>query len=122
MKFVVYILKLEGGFYYVGRTTEVNLHSRLNAHKKGDGSKWTSIHRLMRVIGIIHTDDFFREDNETKRLMMLYGVDRVRGGAYAREHLPDFQVRALTYELRSYNQQCYNCGSNTHFISHCPSL
>lgn len=121
MEFVVYILELEGGFYYVGRTKELNLPDRLDAHKKGHGSKWTSLHRPTHVRYIYHTDDIFREDLETKRLMLIYGIDRVRGGAYSRECLPEFQIRALEYELRGCEQLCYRCGSNTHFIAQCPT-
>ena len=121
MSFFVYILKLTDGCYYVGRTGFSNLQSRIYAHKNKNGSAWTSLHHVVSVLCAYETDDVFKEDCETKRLMLKYGIHKVRGGAYSTIHLPDFQLRALEYELRSCSQLCYRCGSNTHFVSNCPN-
>lgn len=121
MSFIVYILKLEDGYYYVGRTKLLNLNKRIQAHKHGRGSAWTKLHRFIDVVHIRQTDNIFMEDYLTKRLMLKYGISHVRGGAYSMVTLPDFQEQALNYELRSCAQLCYNCGSNTHFIAGCNS-
>ncbi len=119
MSFIVYILELADSHYYVGRTNITNLSKRIAAHKKGKGSSWTSLHKFIRVKSVHNTDNIFMEDYATKRLMLKHGINKVRGGAYSMITLPDFQIRALRYELRSCAQLCYKCGSNTHFVSRC---
>ncbi len=121
MSFIVYTLELADGHYYVGRTKIGNLRERIRAHRSGSGSMWTRKYNPVRLNNMKYTDDVLLEDCETKRLMLKYGIDKVRGGAYTMVDLPDFQLRALQYELRSCTQSCYICGSNTHFALQCPN-
>ncbi len=121
MSFVVYTLELTDGHYYVGRTKIGNFKERMNAHRRGTGSAWTKMYKPVRLHDMQYTDDILLEDCSTKRLMITHGIDKVRGGAYTMVDLPDFQLRALQYELRSCTQSCYTCGSNTHFAIHCPN-
>lgn len=124
----IYVLRLADSCFYVGRTKPENLEARIDAHQKSKGASWTSIHKVLAVEGVYHSNDLMTcsddfedllEDMITKKLMLTHGIDKVRGGAYAMSTLPDFQVQALRHELRSCMQQCYNCGSNTHFIASC---
>lgn len=76
----VYVLLLEGNYYYIGFTE--NLSQRLEAHFKGEGAKWTQLHKPVRVIDISPETNDWQEDFTTLCMMRKYGIDRVRGGIW----------------------------------------
>ena len=78
---LVYVLKLEDGCYYVGVST--NLNVRLAQHLDGTGAKWTRLHN---VIGIeeVRFGNRTTEDLVTKEYINKYGSDKVKGGSYTR--------------------------------------
>ena len=51
----VYVLELEHGKYYVGKTT--NVPRRFKQHLSGSSSIWTRMFRPIRIINIIHECD-----------------------------------------------------------------
>ena len=83
-KSYVYVLHLEGGFYYVG-TTE-NLSKRLHDHFCGNGSAWTQLHRPVAVIEIVEGGKV-EEKTTTLRYMAKHNWERVRGYAWSQANL-----------------------------------
>jgi len=41
MSFAVYVLELQGGFWYVGKFPYQKLQDRIDKHRCGDGAAWT---------------------------------------------------------------------------------
>ena len=78
---MVYVLELEDDCWYVGITH--NLNMRYAQHLSGDGAVWTKMHPPKRIHAVYTEDATFKLENEvTKKLIDIYGVDKVRGGAW----------------------------------------
>jgi hypothetical protein len=81
---LVYTLELEDDCFYIGWTN--NLNTRLFQHFNGEGSKWTKAHKPIKLINVI-IGGKSEESEETLRLMYIHGRDKVRGGAYTKQHI-----------------------------------
>lgn len=116
MSSIIYVLKLDGGKWYIGRTQDIN--SRFAAHMSGSGSAWT---REYKPISIHHQfeGDNFDEDKTTKQYMSEYGIDNVRGGSYVTINLSKEQRKSIMAELRMADNKCMKCGQLGHFIKNC---
>ena len=114
----IYILKLKNNKYYVGKSQDPT--KRFVEHLSGSGSSWTKLHEPIEIINIIPNADNFEENNQVKKLMLIHGIDNVRGGSYTQIELSVEQKNTLQTELRSAQDLCVNCGSNKHFIKDCP--
>ena len=85
--FRLYVLELEQGKYYVGLSH--NVQKRFQMHKNGEGAEFTKIYKPIRVLKNVttyattYTVAGQYEDNETIKLMKLYGRENVRGGRYS---------------------------------------
>lgn len=115
---VIYILKLEHSKIYVGKTG--NVHERIIQHIKGQGSEWTKIHKPLiplqyKVKGVQTLVD---EDATTEEYMLKYSIENVRGGSYSEIILPKSSLETLEKKMRTFNNQCYNCGGK-HLMSNC---
>lgn len=113
----LYILQLENGKYYVGKTDDVA--KRYSEHKSGRGSEWT---RLYKPIKMLETRKVISEEDEnatTKELMKKYGIDNVRGGSFVQKELPDFVKKTLELEQRGNTDACFKCGSADHWAKDC---
>lgn len=106
----VYILELENGKYYVGSTT--NRKRRIQQHIKRRGSKWTRMHKPIRVLReyrrIPSKFVLGMESRITAECMLEYGVNNVRGSMFCstREfHVGD--ISALTKFIGHYNDLNY---------------
>lgn len=117
MNTIIYILKLQNNKYYVGKTT--NFEKRKIQHINGTASYWTKKYKIISVEKIIPNSSIFDEDRYTKEYMNKYGIDNVRGGAYVRINLDNYQKQLLQKELWNANDLCIKCGSKTHFIKNC---
>lgn len=113
----IYILKLKGGKYYVGKSD--NPVKRYQEHLNGSGSSWTKKYKPVSVEKIIEKASPFDEDRYVKQYMSKYGIDNVRGGAYVLEVLPDFQEEALKSEIWGATDKCTKCGRSGHWAKDC---
>ncbi len=113
----LYILQLEEGKYYVGKTD--NLSHRYEQHKNGRGSEWTKLYKPIEILETRPIKSRDDETNTTKELMRKYGVENVRGGAYCQVKLPDYVRRTIELEHRGNTDACYKCGSIGHFAVNC---
>ena len=77
----VYTLELEGGFFYVGHSLDVE--SRIAGHFLGNGAgaKWTDLHGPRRVLSVVPGDTLL-ENLTTLALMVQHGHECVRGGKW----------------------------------------
>lgn len=113
----IYILRLEGGYYYVGKSN--NPMRRYEEHVSGTGTAWTRAHRPISIEKVIPDASPFDEDRYVKEYMNTYGIDKVRGGAYVQEVLSEFQKEAIQVELWAANDKCTTCGREGHFAVTC---
>ena len=113
----IYVLKLEHGKYYVGRS--VDPIKRYQEHLNGTGSSWTRLHEPISFLETRPEHSILDEDKLTKEYMLKYGMDHVRGGSYVTTELSAAQRTAIQTELRSAQGQCTRCGRTGHFIKDC---
>ncbi|KAG5182872.1 hypothetical protein JKP88DRAFT_152434, partial [Tribonema minus] len=115
---VVYTLKLRGGKYYVGFTT--NLPKRLEQHFTGtDGAMWTKHYPMERVVNIEYNGNKFKEATATLMLMAIHGLNNVRGGSYITARFTPEERRAIEKQLWGATDACLKCGDPTHFAADC---
>jgi predicted GIY-YIG superfamily endonuclease len=113
----IYVLRLEGGMYYVGKSE--NVYKRYEEHLNGNGSAWTKKYKPLSLEKTIENVSPFEEDKTTKEYMAIYGIDKVRGGSYTSMTLSEEQEDALRHELRASSDKCYKCGKAGHFANTC---
>ena len=120
----IYVLNLEGGFYYVGRVEggaeEVQRRFEQHCSGSGEGAVWTRAHK---PIDILEAKEGTAEDEDAKvhELQRLYGEDRVRGGSYSQMKLAPRRGRSELRELEARGAQssCFKCGFKSHFAKKC---
>lgn len=113
----IYILRLEGGRYYIGKTN--NLIKRYEEHLNGNGSAWTRKYKPISLEKTISNASPFDEDKYTKEYMSKYGIEKVRGGSYVEVDLDDLQKESLNREIWGAKDCCTNCGKKGHFVKDC---
>lgn len=113
----IYVLRLRGGKYYVGKTD--NVEKRFQQHVNGSGASWTRKHKPIAIERIIKNASAFDEDKVTKEYMAKHGLDNVRGGTYVTEVLSDAQEDALNGEIWQAKGCCTQCGRKGHFARSC---
>jgi hypothetical protein len=127
---ILYVLRLEGGNYYVGKTTNFRgaMHQhRTAAYADAHFRAWTTLHRPVdgedaieekRVMdGEVGTE----ETNLTLKYMARHGMERVRGGVYCRAVLSEADLAAITMQLKGAGDKCYSCDGPGHFARDCQS-
>jgi len=115
----IYALELETSKYYIGKTSRY-VSIRFQEHTSSKGSEWTSMYKPVRIIEQYHSDSQFEEDILTKKYMMKYGIDNVRGGSYTKIVLDEWQIKSLEHEFKSVSDCCFKCGEKGHFAEVCP--
>lgn len=118
----IYVLKLENDKYYVGRSGNAN--KRIEDHFGNDNSKksaWTRKHKPISIVEVFMNCDVFDEDKYVLKYMKEYGIENVRGGSFSQIVLPDNEIATISKMLQGADDQCYNCGSNEHFVNECDS-
>lgn len=140
----IYILKCQNDKFYIGKTSR-SIEERIQEHGifsgsssglagwtgsafsgsgltgSASGSAWTRLHKPIHLIDSFEEKSIFDEDNTTKKYMMKYGIQNVRGGSYATIELTKNQILFLKREFRGIRGKCYSCGGN-HYISDCKKV
>ncbi len=117
----IYALQLASNKYYVGKTYRDEM-SRVLEHFESNGSEWTKIYKPISILETYSTENSFEEDNLTKKYMIKYGIDNVRGGAYTKIQLEEWQIKSLEHEFKSVTDACFKCGQIGHFSNECKQL
>ena len=117
----VYVLRLSGCHFYVGKTD--NLDNRLQAHREGHGSAWTRKYPMLSLDEI-----FAAPDNASLEQLELFttveqmkkrGIHRVRGSCFSQ---PEFSNNDLIFAQRlicTVSNWCFKCGSQRHVQGRC---
>jgi hypothetical protein len=113
----IYILKLEDGKFYVGKTNDPK--SRIKAHMELYGSAWTSLYKPIRVIEVVPNCDNFDEDKYTLKYMKIHGTNNVRGGSFCEPELSDENLVTIDRMINGASDKCYRCGRKGHFVNNC---
>ena len=100
---LTYVLKLEGGYFYVGRTDDLN--KRYAEHADGKGAEWTKLHPPVTIYRVYLGNV---EDIITDKFRDKYGNHMVRGGAYVSVLDP--------------NKKCFNNASSEYGIAEVHAL
>jgi len=117
---MIYVLRCEGDKYYVG-STEKTVEDRFMEHQL-NSNKWVQTYRPKDIVEKFECDEKYRyllEDYHTKRYMLKYGIENVRGGSYSSFNLCSCTLFSLTRELRSGENKCFKCGGD-HYAKVCP--
>ena len=116
-KILIYVLLLNDNCYYIGKTTK-HVDERFNEHMKGSAA-WTTLHTPIKIIETLNTTNPMEEDSVTKKYMLKYGIENVRGGSYTKITLDDWMIQALKHEFSSIDNCCYKCKKPGHFANEC---
>ena len=81
---LTYVLELENGNFYVGKST--NLNVRFGQHWTATGSKWTRLHKPVKVLHVFLGD---KERSMTLMMMNKHGWEKVRGGPWCRVEMKE---------------------------------
>ena len=93
----LYVLKLDAGKWYIGRTA--NVERRFQQHRDGTGAKWTGLHRPISIElsrPLLSEED---EDRTTRDYMVKYGIYNVRGGKYCAVELKSWNIQQIHTDI-----------------------
>jgi hypothetical protein len=113
----IYVLRLQQGKYYIGKTNHPKF--RLENHFHSNGSEWTKLYRPIKVIELIPNCDDYDEDKYTRKYMDKYGMNNVRGGSFVSVKLEKQTIDALRQMERGTKDKCFTCGKEGHFANNC---
>jgi hypothetical protein len=113
----IYVLQLEQGKYYIGKTN--NPQFRLESHFNSNGSEWTKLYKPIKVIAINPNCDDYDEDKITRQYMDKYGINNVRGGSFVSVKLEKSTIDLLKQMSNGTNNKCFICGKRDHFAKNC---
>lgn len=117
----IYILKLEGGRYFIGKTE--NLEKTIQDHRNGCVCDWTSMYKPIKIETVLDLLNPMDEDWYVKEYMYWFGIENVRGGSYSSITLAKEQVESLQMQIwgstRYPSNPCFRCGRVGHFTSTC---
>jgi hypothetical protein len=113
----IYILQLEQGKYYIGKTS--NPQFRIESHFNLNGSSWTIKYKPIKLIKLIPNCDDYDEDKYTRIYMDKYGIKNVRGGSYVKIELDTTTITHLQQMSNGTNNKCFLCSKEGHFAKDC---
>lgn len=107
-KWYIYVLGLQDGKYYVGKTT--NPAMTMHEHGTENGCEWTKIYKPEIILEMFEEDSYDEDstdkiDETVKKYMSKYGIDHVRGGSYVTVALPRQDRALLQKEIRIAEQK-----------------
>ncbi len=114
----IYVLKLENNKFYIGKTNN-HVGIRFSQHKNDKSCSWTAKYPPVELLETIKSNDDLDEDKITKKYMMKYGIENVRGGSYTKVELDDWMIKSLEHEFTSVKDICYNCNERGHLYRNC---
>lgn len=113
----IYVLELEEGKYYVGKTLYPEF--RLDQHFNSTGAEWTKKYKPLQILQIIPDCDDFDEDKYTLKCMEQYGINNVRGGSFCEIKLSENNIEIIKKMINSSTDKCFICGEKGHFAKEC---
>lgn len=87
----LYVLKLEGGRYYIGKTD--TLAGCFQEHLHGRMGTWT---QKFPPIRIEHTQSYGRVEDMVKHYMREYGINYVRGDGFETEFTKERELQLIS--------------------------
>ncbi len=115
----IYVLKCSNDKYYVGKTKN-DINTRFLQHVSGENNcAFTSKYSPIEIIENYSSSDPLDEDKTTKKYMMKYGIENVRGGSYTKLELEKWQIQSLEHEFISVSDLCFKCKKSGHFALDC---
>lgn len=80
---MTYVLSLEDGNYYIGRSEFLN--RRIAQHINNQGARWTKLHSVTGLVEVALGD---KEVDLTQKYCKLYGREKVRGAHWCQVSTP----------------------------------
>jgi hypothetical protein len=96
----IFLLELEHGKFYAGASSDPV--KALEEYREGlhvFGSRWTQIHRPVRLREVVRVARVEELDVYVRKWMLQYGVENVRGGSWSSPRLTDKDRQVLSIEL-----------------------
>lgn len=121
----IYILQLEDGKYYVGKTNHTM--QRFNQHNDGKGAKWTKKYPMIDLYDF-HRDMKDADENRiTMQMIRKFGAANVRGGSWTKVNMTRAEIRSLDAKAKKgryrrampKRRQCNRCGRSSHTDRSC---
>jgi hypothetical protein len=113
----IYVLRLQHGKYYVGKTNDPS--SRIRSHFNGYGSAWTRLHAPIGVVEVRENASNIDEDLVTLKYIDRYGFENVRGGSYCDIDLDENELGNRRRTTLGWTDRCQKCGREGHWASKC---
>jgi len=114
----IYVLECNDNKYYIGKTS-LSVDIRYSQHLTDENCAFTTKYKPIKIVETIKSNDPLDEDKITKKYMILYGIDNVRGGSYTKLKLDDWMIKSLEHEFKSSQDICYKCNTKGHFAKDC---
>ena len=120
----VYVLELIGGYYYVGKTRDMQRRTLEHFVSINAGAEWTRAHKPVRVLQVISVPESclppsVYENMVTKQHMIKFGIESTRGGSYTCKNLKRHELLVLKKEIADAKDKCFCCGIVGHFAGAC---
>jgi len=119
----VYVLALEHGGLYVGRSNDID--KRIQQHCEGSGSAWCrhqgGVKREVATVHVGSSSDLASwEMNETVAQMLMHCFENVRGWEFTNcAALTSKECDTIKTIVMGQGNMCRRCGGEGHFATHC---
>jgi hypothetical protein len=117
----VYILRLSGCRFYVGRSEDVT--KRVQAHWEGQGSTWTRRHKVLGVEHVLPQPEGTTLEKlelvTTIEQMKKRGIHRVRGSCFSQAEFTEEDIKFAQRLICTCSNWCFNCGASNHIQREC---